>query len=161
MLKEGIRYNPLNKEFLIKRIEIENQLRLNRYQTYEVQLLDYFVANRVDEDYESDRVFNFGNVGSNTLEIPDETSTSVFKFGVGAYLEILNFTIQYPVKSFNDKMEGAAIIEIKVNLDGTVESKFLTRLNDEIGAILKNVVTATTNQWIKKSEAYSVYQTIF
>jgi hypothetical protein len=160
-LNEAIRYNPLKKEFIMKRIEIENQLRLNRYQTYDVQLLDDFVANRLDEDYESDRVFNFGNIGSNTLEIPDETSTSVFKFGVGAYFEILNFTIQYPVKSFNDKMEGAAIIEIKVNPDGTVESKFLTRLNDEIEEILKNVVTATTNQWVIKSEAYSVYQTIF
>jgi hypothetical protein len=160
-LNEAIRYNPLKKEFLMKRIEIENQLRLNRYQNYDVKLLDDFLANREEEDYESDRVFNFGNISSNALVSPDETSSDVLKYGMGAYIEILNSTIQYPISSIKDKMEGAAIVEIKVNPDGTVESKFLTRLNDEMEAILKNVVAATTNQWVIKSEAYSVYQTIF
>jgi hypothetical protein len=160
-LNEAIRYNPLKKEFLIRRIEIENQLRLNRYQTYDAKLLDDFVAYRVDADYEPDRGINFGNLGYRGLEIPNEASSEVLKNGVAAYFEILNATIQYPVSSIKDKMEGAAIVEVKVNPDGTVESKFLTRLNDEMEAILKNVVTATANQWVIKSEAYSVYQTIF
>lgn len=159
-LNEAIRYNPLKKEFLIRRIEIENQLRLNRYQTYDAKLLDDFVANRVDADYEPDRGINFGNLGYRGLEIPNEASSEVLKNGVAAYVQILNATIQYPVSSIKDKMEGAAIVEIKVNTDGTVKSKFLTRLNDEMEAILKNVVTATANQWVIKSEAYSVYQTI-
>jgi hypothetical protein len=160
-LNEAIRYNPLKKEFLIKRIEIESQLRLNRYQTYDVGLLDDFVANRVDADYEPDKGVNFGNLGFNDLEIPNETSSEVLKNGMGAYIEILNSTIKYPVNSIKERMEGAVIIEIMVNPDATVESKFLTRLNDEIEAVLKNVVMATTNQWVVKSEAYSVYQTIF
>lgn len=147
-LCELIRYNPLNKGFLMERIKLEQSLRINKYQQYDVNLLSDFVDK--------------GNYITRKSFKPtyDNAMDSIYSDGKIGFLSYIQNNIDYPELSIENKIQGAVIIAISGSKKEGVKFEFLTHLDNEIESMLKELLVERQDSWAIFEEPYTFYQPV-
>jgi hypothetical protein len=147
-LCEVIRYNPLNREFLIERIKMEQGLGFNKYQVYDSHLLSDFVDK--------------GNYITHQSFKPtyDNAMDSIYSDGKSGFHSYIHNNIDYPELSIQNKTQGAVIVAITGSKKDGVRFDFLTKLDDEIESMLTTLLVERQDSWKTFDESYTLYQPI-
>lgn len=147
-LCELIRYNPLNKVFLIERIKLEQRLSINKYQVYDSYLLSDFVDKG---NYVTQKSFK---------PTYDNAMDSIYSDGKIGFHSYIQNNLDYPELSIQNKIQGAVIVAISGSKQAGVKFEFLTRLDDEIESMLTELLHERQDSWKTFYEAYTFYQPI-
>lgn len=147
-LCELIRYNPLNKDFLMERIKLEQSLRVNKYQQYDVKLLSDFVDKG---NYTTQKSFK---------PTYDNAMDSIYSDGKIGFLSYIQNNIDFPGLSIENKIQGAVIIAISGSKKDGVKFEFLTHLDNEIETMLTALLVERKDSWGIFDEPYTFYQPV-
>ena len=140
-----IRFNPFNRNFLLDRIALEKKMGLRKYQAYDARLLQDFV----DE------------LTPVTPVDPDENLFTRFIGGKDAYYNYINEHIRYPEYSIQMKSQGVVMVSYSVAPDGSHKVNFLTTLDSQIEAHLKEILSSLEVSWKATGTDYVVYQPFY
>jgi len=147
-LCELIRYNPLNREFLIARIKLEQRLGVNKYQVYDSYLLSDFVDKG---DYVTQK--SFKPVYENAMD-------SIYSDGKIGFQSYIHNNLEYPELSIQNKIQGAIIVAISGSKQEGVKFEFLTQLDDEIESMLTELLVERQDSWKTFDTPYTFYQPV-
>lgn len=166
LLTKLIRYNPLEKKYLFKRIELEKALEIRDYQAYDAMLLNDFMVT-----YEN--IDSYENIGpslssSVPLKIPfDPTSTKpeihydhTYSGGFTAFYNDLITILFQNTYDIIRNSEGFAFYEMKTDENGQIQIRILTHLGTQMGDILYNYMTYINGKWLQVEEPYYRIQPI-
>ena len=147
-LCEVIRYNPLDREFLLARIKLERRLGINKYQIYDSYLLSDFVDK--------------GNYVTQKSVKPtyDNAMDSIYSDGKSGFHSYIQNNIDYPALSVQNKIQGAVIVAISGSKQDGVKFEFLTQLDDELESMLTELFVERQDGWKTFDEPYTFYQPI-
>lgn len=161
LLTKLIRYHPLKKEYLMKRIELEKRLEVNDYQVYDAMLLNDFVATMKPQDsYDTHKAFydgpDFGesenvNYGeNNTWAIMEK----VYEGGNRAFMRHFSQYYQLPSIHHIVRTEGVLLIEIKSDDTGQINARLLNTFNGPASKGLENALKIMSKNWKKVEEPF-------
>lgn len=166
LLNKLIRYNPMEKNYLLKRIELEKKVEIREYQSYDAMLLSDFMAT-----YE--KLDSYENVGpslgsSAVIKIPfDPKSKKVeihydhtYMGGFNAFYSDLMTIFFQNTYDIIRKSEGFAFYEMKSDQNGQIRIRILTHLGDQMGDILFNYMSYINDKWLVVDKPYYRIQPI-
>lgn len=90
---------------------------------------------------------------------PDATD-SLYIGGAQAYAVFMMENLRYPQESKRKGNEGLLIYEISVSIEGVVSIRFMTKVDEHVEKMIIPLIQATSDQWLKKSTDYKVYQPV-
>ena len=160
VLTQIIKYNPLDKDYLIDRIKLEVARGVNRYQTYDVALLKDFVdtddnryKGRITESSKSDQS-RFKAAAKKTL-IAD-----YYVGGMEGFSYDFLRKINYPSASQALGTQGVSLVKFSIPPTGSATATLLTSLDAEIDEMIKNAAEFTNN-WQRRDSTYHEYISFF
>lgn len=149
-LNEMIRFNPLEKDFLLARINLEKELGLNKYQAYDAQLLTDFVDGAEKPDSFETRSASFTDDGTATdYAIGNAFSVfdTIYNGGQSRFLNEFALYYQLPSIQYISKSSGVLLIEIKSNGEGQIETQLLTSFGSPASKGLENALKVLALNW--------------
>lgn len=90
---------------------------------------------------------------------PDATD-SLYLGGTQAYGEFMRKNLRYPMESKRNGYEGLLIYEINISKEGKVSIRFMTKIDEYVEKMIIPLIQATSDQWLKKSTDYKIYQPV-
>ena len=156
MLNRLIRYQPLKKEYLMKRIELEKALGVNEFQVYDAMLLNDFVATMKPMDsYESTRAAFAGDAYGDEPDQPGDYRVfqGLYKGGLTRFLGDLALYYALPSIQYVSRSSGVLLIEIKSNAEGQLEASLLTNYDSPVSRGLKNALKVMSFNWHEPDSA--------
>ncbi len=161
LLNKLIRYNPLDKDYLMKRIELEKKVETREFQAYDAMLLNDFVATMTPLDsYETNEAYYDGpevdlpkpmeHVENNTWTIMEK----VYEGGNRAFLRHFSQYYQLPSVQYLIKTEGVLLIEMKSDLTGQIRARLLNTFNSGVSKGLENALLIMSKNWKKVDEPF-------
>ena len=159
VLTQIIKYNPLDKDYLIDRIKIEVARGTNRYQVYDANLLTDFV------DTEDNRYK--GRITASSKNSKKQSKAAEKKLISDNYvggLESFNYDflrkITYPETSQANETQGVSLVKFSIPAEGVASATLLTKLDDEIDQMIMDAAEFT-NSWEKRDSTYHEYIAFF
>jgi len=150
LLNKLIRYNPLKKEYLMKRIQLEKALEVNDYQVYDAHLLNDFVATYKPLDsYDTNRAYFAGSQkvdleeGKNTVN----TFEKLYEGGHTAFSKHLMVYFQVPNAQYLSKTDGVLLVEIKSDAEGNVSTRLLNSFDSPVSNGLEKALKFMDFNW--------------
>lgn len=163
-LTELIRYNPLNRDYLLDRIRLEKELKLNKYQVYDASLLQDFVDSDLTEEYSIEELIALDNIEAIERQVKlKQSKEAVDSLYLGQYERYEDlFKEGFYSNSFkNFTSEGVVIFTTTVTNGGDVFVNFLTRLDDKTQKIVTSAIQYSMYNWLAIESGYQFYQAIF
>ncbi|MFT6871575.1 MAG: hypothetical protein ACJAVN_000576 [Roseivirga sp.] len=104
-------------------------------------------------------LLSFFSLTSAQAQKPDATD-SLYIGGARAYAVFMMENLRYPQESKRKGNEGLLIYEISVSTEGVVSIRFMTKVDEHVEKMIIPLIQATSDQWLKKSTDYKVYQPV-
>ena len=156
ILTQIIRYNPLDKNYLIDRIKLEVARGINRYQIYDSNLLTDFVdseANRykgrITESSKSDQSKRKSSAEKALI-------TDFYKGGMEGFTYDFLRKLNYPEASRAQGVQGVSILKFSIPPEGVATATLLTKLDPQIDQMIIDTAEFTNN-WEKQDSTYNQY----
>jgi len=148
-LNEMVRYNPLNKDLLLARIKLEQEIGINRYQAYDATLLGDFVdkSEPLAEKAKS-------NILARALD-------SIFVEGHNGITNSFTNYLIYPPSSIRENIQGVLIVEISGSIEKGIGFKAITKLDDDIEKLALAILELNKGKWRLYENDYTLYLPIF
>ncbi len=160
ILTQIIRYNPLDKDYLIDRIKLEVARGTNRYQVYDSDLLTDFVDSkenrykgRIKESSKSDQSKRKAAAQKTLIADYYEGGMEGFTYD---FLRKLN----YPEASRAQGTQGVALLKFSIPKEGVANATLLTKLDPEIDQMIMDAAEFT-NSWERRETTYNQYIAFF
>ena len=158
LLNKLIRYHPLRKDYLMKRIELEKALEVNDYQVYDAMLLNDFVATwKPLSSYENARAGYYGEGGEPGPAFENVNIVILKEAYEGGYLEFLkDFArfYQLPSVQYIIKESGVLLLEMKSDSEGQINARLLTTFDGPASKGLENALKIMSGKWKQVEEPY-------
>ncbi|WP_422355863.1 hypothetical protein [Roseivirga pacifica] len=166
LLNKLIRYNPLNRELLLKRISLEKQIEVNDYQAYDARLLEDFVdtytppkgTGNSSAGFKSAASINTLTEGKSAINI---VLDSLYKGGYSAYVTDFATLFQLPAINYIAQTNGVMLIEIKSNINGVIDAQLLTPFDSPVGEAMETFLKYAFLKWKKTTTPLHKVQPVF
>lgn len=168
VLNQIIRYNPLNRDYLLARIALEKKLNIRRFQAYDAVLLKDFVDQAANE-YLS--ITGNSMVSASFVEqiesptpspMPSISNTTVieenYTGGLDGFVYDFTFYIKPPAKR---SINGVSFFKINIPIEGEANLEFLTDLDKEVEDNITKAFQGGKQGWLKRDSAYHQYVACF
>ncbi len=174
VLNQIVRYNPLNRDYLKSRIQLEQAVGENKYQMYDSYLLSDFVdadANRYKGKSGG------GNTGagfsakindSNRLSSKNEITINrirqifdSYQGGMNTFAYDFISRISYPTLSQARGTTGICLYKFTIPPQGPAQFTLLTYLDKDIEEELNWAAEATQNKWIRRDTTFHEYGAVY
>lgn len=169
VLNRLIRYNPLNRDYLISRIKLEQALGANRFQTYDSYLLSDFVDSEANRDKVPESNSNvMPGFAASDFVIDSITAINKAKnkrrqvyesYQGGRNHLTFDFFLRvtYPGLSQAQGTRGVAFLQFNIPPEGPVQMDMLTYLDDYIEQTIKTAASTASTKWIRRDTTYQAY----
>ncbi|MCE7992646.1 MAG: hypothetical protein HEP71_11730 [Roseivirga sp.] len=148
-LSEMIRFNPLEKDFLLARINLEKELGRNKYQAYDAQLLTDFVDGAEKPDSFETRGASFADdgTGDNIIDMSFNVYDTIYNGGQSRFTNDFMLYYQLPSIQYISKSSGVLLVELKSNEEGQIETQLLTSFSSPASKGLENALRVMALNW--------------
>ena len=158
LLNKLIRYNPLKKDYLMKRIELEKKLEVNDYQVYDAMLLNDFVATMTPMDsYDTHKAY-YDGPGGEEVEIDNNKTwiimEDIYEGGHRAFLRHFAQYYQLPSIQHIIKTDGVLLVEIKSDDSGQIDAHLLNTFGSPASKGLENALKIMSRNWKTTEEPF-------
>lgn len=165
LLNKLIRYNPLEKQFLYKRIELEKKVEVREFQAYDAMLLNDFMAT-----YE--KLDSYESVGASLGSSPvvpyeyekmdyDLAYEDSYLGGYRAFMQDMARMFMFPNLSYIQKEEGVALLEVKSDESGNINASYLTNFDNPLQKGLENALKIMSLNWKVANEPVHFIQPFY
>lgn len=169
VLNQIIRYNPLNRDYLLSRIALEKKLNIRKYQAYDATLLGDFVDEANNEyltlSEEQDAIPTFAERMSQSSARTEQMLISntqlieeYYKGGLDGFVYDFSFYIKPPAKR---SINGVSFFKISIPPSGDAFIEFLTELDKDVEQNIVKAFEGGKNGWLKRDSTYHQYMACF
>ncbi len=157
VLNQIIRYNPLNRDYLLARIKLEKDIKVNEYQVYDSYLLSDFV-DKANNEYRriTKSEPNVVTAKYSSRDMIDSLSS----LNAHGYIQSIRNNFRLSKATVQNQVEGLIIIQMKMSKDGQMNIKFMTKLDDDLEQSLTAYLTNYAQFWRFHGQPYEVYQVL-
>ena len=159
VLTQIIKYNPLDKDYLIDRIKLEVARSTNRYQVYDSDLLTDFVDSQ-DNRYKGRITESNKNNVSASKAVEKNLISDNYEGGLEGFEFDFLRKVAYPVSSQALGTQGVSLLKFSIPPQGAAKATLLTKLDAEIDKSITDAAEFTYS-WERRDSTYHEYMAFF